>query len=265
LRVAGAVRFVAVRAVLHHRRVLPDEGATAFGVATETVFVRRALDKLLGIGSAVGIVATRAGNLALAVRHVRRALQLGAAHLVALQAKLRLGFLYAAVLGQRGVVARLGSAGYVNFLLDLVAIHASHAAGFVRAAPPEEVGTFRVAIHADGVLLGDGVLGVFSETDGDGVLAAPCLHVSSAGAVAGFASAGLFGRVGMCHGLAHDGVLEAAILVLVAGDAGFAPDIVAIGVCGGRSFGFFPGGRRRRLITGRLPSGGVGGEGQRNH
>ena len=84
LRVAGAVRFMAVRAVLHDRRVFPDEGTAPFGVAAETIFVCGALNELLGIGSAVGIMATGAGNFAFAVRHVRRALQLRAAHLVAL-------------------------------------------------------------------------------------------------------------------------------------------------------------------------------------
>ena len=90
LRVAGAMRFMTVRAVLHHRGMLPDEGTAAFRVAAETVFVCGALDELLGIGGAVGIVATGAGYFALAVRHVRRALQLGAPHLMALQAYLGL-------------------------------------------------------------------------------------------------------------------------------------------------------------------------------
>jgi hypothetical protein len=34
----------------------------------------------------------------------------------------------------------------------------------------------------------------------------------------------------MCHRFAHDGVLEAAILILVARDTGFAAYIVAIGL-----------------------------------
>src|ERR1700674_230330 len=66
LWVAGAVRFMAVRAVLHHRWVLPHEGTTPLGVAAQTVLVRSALDQLLGIGRPVRIMATGAGNLALA-------------------------------------------------------------------------------------------------------------------------------------------------------------------------------------------------------
>lgn len=37
LRVAGAMRLVAVRAVLHYRRVLPEEGTAPFGVAAQAV------------------------------------------------------------------------------------------------------------------------------------------------------------------------------------------------------------------------------------
>src|ERR1700721_2345789 len=56
LRITGAVRFMAVRAVFHHWGMLPDERTAAFGMATETVFVGGALDQLLRIGSAVRIV-----------------------------------------------------------------------------------------------------------------------------------------------------------------------------------------------------------------
>src|SRR6266568_5524653 len=71
LRVTGAVGLMAVCAVLHYRRVLPHEGTAPFGVATEAVLVRSALDELFGIGRTVRIVATGAGNFAFAVGHVR--------------------------------------------------------------------------------------------------------------------------------------------------------------------------------------------------
>ena len=90
LRVAGTVRFVAVRAVFHHRGVLPDERTAAFRMAAQAVLIGSALDELLRIGRAVRVMAAGAGDLPFAVGHVRRTLQLGAAHLVALQAKLRL-------------------------------------------------------------------------------------------------------------------------------------------------------------------------------
>src|SRR5262249_42082644 len=97
LRVIGAVWLMAVRAVLDNRRMLPQEWTAAFGVAAETVLVGRCLDQLLGVWCPVRIVAARTGNFAFAIRHVRRALQLGAPHLVALQAQLRLRFLDAEI------------------------------------------------------------------------------------------------------------------------------------------------------------------------
>ena len=84
LRVAGAMRFMAVCAVFHHRRVFPQEGAAPLRVAAQAVLVGRALNKLLRIRCAMRIMAARAGHLSFAVGHVRRALQLGAPHLVAL-------------------------------------------------------------------------------------------------------------------------------------------------------------------------------------
>ena len=84
LRVAGAMRFVAVCAILHDRWVFPKERSAAFRVAAQAVFVRGALDKLLRIGRAMRIVAARARYFAFSIRHVRGALQLCAPHLMAL-------------------------------------------------------------------------------------------------------------------------------------------------------------------------------------
>src|SRR5262252_5143818 len=64
LRIAGAVRFVAIRAVLHHRRVFPQERATPFCVATQAILVHGGLPKLTGIGCSMRVVATGAGNFA---------------------------------------------------------------------------------------------------------------------------------------------------------------------------------------------------------
>jgi len=99
LGIVAAVRFVAVGAVFDDWRVLPEERAATLGVATQTVFVGGALDELLGIGGAMRVVATGAGDFAFAIGHVGRALQLRAAHLMALQAQLRLRFFGAAILG----------------------------------------------------------------------------------------------------------------------------------------------------------------------
>ena len=74
LRVAGAVRFMAVNAALHHWRVLPQERATPFGMASQAILVHCCLPKLTGIGRAMGVMATGAGHLALTVWHVGGAL-----------------------------------------------------------------------------------------------------------------------------------------------------------------------------------------------
>src|SRR6266850_2099324 len=137
LRVACAVGFMAVRTVLHHRRVLPEEGTAPFGVAAQAVFVSRALKQLLGIGRTVRIVAAGASYLSFAIRHVRRTLQLCTTHLMALQAQLGLRFLYTAVLRERSVVSGIRRDGRVQLLFDIVAVYARHAPRFMRTALPE--------------------------------------------------------------------------------------------------------------------------------
>ena len=74
LGVVRAVWFVAVRAILQHRRVLPEKGPASFAMAAEAIFVGRALDELLRIRRAMRIVAARAGDFAFAIRHMRRTL-----------------------------------------------------------------------------------------------------------------------------------------------------------------------------------------------
>ena len=229
LRIARAMRLVAVRAVLHHRRVLPEEGTAPFRVAAQAIFIGGALQQLLGIRRTMRIVATGASYLAFAVRHVRGTLQLCTAHLMALQAQLRLRFLYPAVLRKRSVVARIGRDRWVQFLFDIVAVYARHASGFMRTALPEQVIASRVAVQAGGVLLGNGVIGILAEANGNGVLAATCFDVGLARPVARFAAASLQGSPRMRHHLAHDGVLEAAFLIYVTGDTGFAADVISVG------------------------------------
>src|SRR5271157_5825775 len=99
LRVIGAVRLMAIGAVFHHRRVLPQERTTALGMAGEAVLVDRALNQLLRVGSAVRVVTARASHFAFAIRHVGGPLQLCAAHLVTLETEFRLRLLDAPVLG----------------------------------------------------------------------------------------------------------------------------------------------------------------------
>ena len=86
LRVIGSVRLVTGRAILHYRRVFPEKGTAPLGVARQTILRYRRLNQLLWIRTPMRVVTTRAGNLALAIRHMRRALELSFTHLVALQA-----------------------------------------------------------------------------------------------------------------------------------------------------------------------------------
>ena len=74
LWVAAAMWIMAVGAVFHDRRVLPQERTTTFGMAAEAVLVGRALKQLARIRASMRVVATGAGDLAFAIRHVRGAL-----------------------------------------------------------------------------------------------------------------------------------------------------------------------------------------------
>jgi hypothetical protein len=83
---------MAIDTVLHHWRVLPQERATPFGVATQAILINGRLPELSGIWCAMRVMAACAGYFAFAVRHVRRALQLCSAHLMTPEAELRLSF-----------------------------------------------------------------------------------------------------------------------------------------------------------------------------
>ena len=74
LRIARSVRFVAVRTILHYRWMFPKERPAPFRVAAQAILIRGCLNELFRIRGTVRIVAARAGHLAFAVRHVRRAL-----------------------------------------------------------------------------------------------------------------------------------------------------------------------------------------------
>jgi hypothetical protein len=146
LRVAGAVRFMAVNAVLHHWRVLPQERATPFGMASQAILVHRGLPKLAGIRRAMRIVATGASHFAFPVRHMGGPLQLCSAHLVAPKTKFRLRFPETFVFRKGCVEARLMGQWSMKFLMRLVAIHASHGPRFVRAPSPEKLVSAGVAL-----------------------------------------------------------------------------------------------------------------------
>src|SRR6266404_1897482 len=242
LRIVAAVGFVTVGAVFEHWRVLPQEWAAPLGVTAQAILISGALDELLGIRRAVRIMATGAGDFPFTIRHVRGALQLRAAHLVTLQAQLRLPELHTLIVRKGLAVARIGRDADVHALLDLVAVRAGDAPRFVRTAFPEHVRAARVAIHANGVLLGHGVFRILAEANRDGLFTAAGFHVGAARSVASFATAGFLGSVGIAqHYFAHYGVLEAAVLIVMAGDAGVAADVVAVRRLRQRCFGLFLG------------------------
>src|SRR5215469_2764290 len=109
-----------------------------------------------------------------------------------------------------------------------MAIHACHAPGFVRATLPEQVRTPRMAFFTDGVLLGDGVGRIFAEADRNCLFATPGFHMSAPRSMAGFTPSGFHGSSWMLHDFAHDGVLEATLLILVTGHACFASHVISV-------------------------------------
>src|SRR5258708_35204256 len=86
-----------------------------------------------------------------------------------------------------------------------------------------------MAIHANGVLLRDRVRGILAETNRNGLFASAGFNVGSAWSMTRLAAAGLFRSVRISqHYFAHHRVLEAPVLIVMTGDAGFAADVVAV-------------------------------------
>src|SRR5579864_7473991 len=103
-----------------------------------------------------------------------------------------------------------------------------------------------MALLAGGILFGNGVWRVLAEMHRNRILAAACFDVGPAGSMTGFATVSFLGCSGMGHGLAHHRILEAALLVRVARNAGFAADVVSI-----------PAARSLLRISSRAHAGGV--------
>src|SRR5690242_20266296 len=155
--------------------MLPQKRTPALDMATEAVLVDRTLQQLARVRAAMRIVATGARNLALAIGHVRRALQLRSPHLVALQAQFRLRQFGAYVFGQGRAVARvdgsqLGIALGWAAVMNPVTVHASHRPRLVWATPPEHLITLGVAGQASRISFLDRSVGILGEADGDRIL-----------------------------------------------------------------------------------------------
>ena len=221
---------MAVNTVLHYGRVFPQERPASLGVATQAILIHCGLPKLAWIGRAVRVMATRAGHFAFPVWHVGGALQLRSAHLMTPKAKFRLGFSETFVFCKRCVEASLVGQGRMQFLMGLVAIHASHGPRFVRAAPPEKLVSMGVALQASEVFLGYGVLGIFSKADRNCILGSASLDMHTTRAVTRFATVSLVGSVRMRHCFSHCRSVKTSALLLVTGDTGIATDVIAIGL-----------------------------------
>jgi hypothetical protein len=84
------------------------------------------------------IVAAAASHLTFAIRHVRRALELRATHLMTLQAQFWLLRFCAVNISQRLVETNFAGELAALRLMAGVAIHASYVASFVRTSGPEQ-------------------------------------------------------------------------------------------------------------------------------
>ena len=141
LQVVRAVRSVAVEAAFPHRRVLPQEGATLFGVTAITLLVDRyRSDHRVGTGS-MRIVTVVAADFAFTNRVVGRFPRFRPNVLVASE-----------TLFGGGHRLQLGIGRFRR--MHGVAGGAGQAAGFMHAAFPEDLGPGFVAAAADLVLLG---------------------------------------------------------------------------------------------------------------
>src|SRR5258706_214316 len=122
----------------------------------------------------------------------------------------------------------------MQFLMCLVTIHTSHGPRFVRAASPEQLIFTGVALLAGEIFLGDCVPGIFGKTHRNRILGSACLDVYTTRAVTRFATVSLVGRMRMCHRFSHCCSVETSALILVTGDTGIAPNVIAIGYGGRR-------------------------------
>jgi hypothetical protein len=85
-----------------------------------------------------------------------------------------------------------------------------------------------MALQAGKVFLRHRVLGIFSKADRNCLLGAACFDVYTARAVTRLAAQSLIGSVRVRHRFSHCRSVEASALVLVTGNTGIAPDIIAI-------------------------------------
>jgi len=113
----GAVRRVAIGAVVHNGRMLPKEGPALLRVARVTRLVDRFLDEELGAVGAVHVVTTGTRYFSFENRVPREAMNLGVLGLVALSADLGLGHRVQHFLLYRVRFVTIGAGNSVHFVL----------------------------------------------------------------------------------------------------------------------------------------------------
>src|SRR5262245_13326186 len=142
LLVRGAMRVVAIAAVLHDRWVLPQEWAAFLRVAGEAGLIHGCSNKELVVGGAMRIMAARALHLALTDRHVGEAQLLRGALLMTAGAR-----------GEHGFLAQVAAFGHGRH--DGVAVRARDRARLVRAALPGKPRGLLVTLEANRIALSD--------------------------------------------------------------------------------------------------------------
>jgi len=106
-------------------------------------------------------------------------------------------------------------------------IHASHGARLVCAPRPEHLVALGVTRQAGSVPFVDRGVRVLGKPNCDGVFPTSGVNMGFAGPVASLAAKLFLRGLGMHHhGVAHDGVLKALLLIGVASDAYLAADVV---------------------------------------
>src|SRR5436309_1110232 len=107
-----------------------------------------------------------------------------------------------------------------------MAIYASHRPRLVRAARPEHLIAFGMAGKAGCIPFFDWRGRIFGEADWNRVLTPTRVNVGLARSVTCLAAKLLGGSLGMRHGVPHDRMNEALLLVGMAGDAHLAAYVV---------------------------------------
>ena len=136
-RLVGAVRHVAVHAVLHHRRVFPEEWTPLLSVAADAGLARRCREvEAIAVG-AVGIVAVAADQLAVPQR-VGGELQRIGRHI--------------AVASRAGPVLFRRVAHRVDGVVDAVAVGAGEIGLFMGTAGPAGAAVVGMALQTESIL-----------------------------------------------------------------------------------------------------------------